>query len=160
MALSNAFLGSMTLVAENTPVIDIDGTFYIQGGLFLLLMFILHHVLFRPWLAVQDRRAERIGGAHDTAAALVEEGHGLGEDYEQSLANAREAAVGDRNEARRESEGRQKTIVDAARADATRDVEQAKERIAQDAAQARAALDGRIDELASAVSHKVIGRSA
>ena len=45
------------------PVVDIDGTFFVQGALFLLLMAILWPLLFKPWLETQARRAEAIDGA-------------------------------------------------------------------------------------------------
>ncbi|MBL4687352.1 MAG: hypothetical protein JKY37_22340 [Nannocystaceae bacterium] len=41
------------LASENIPVVDIDGTFFIQGALYILLALVLHPLLFKPWLAAQ-----------------------------------------------------------------------------------------------------------
>ena len=60
----------LLMAAEAIPVVDVDNTIFIQGGLFLVLIFILKPLLFDPWLAARDRRAQRIGGAHEEAALM------------------------------------------------------------------------------------------
>ena len=51
------------LVASSAPVIDFDGTAYVQLGIFLVLMAVLHPLLFKPWLETRERRVTSIAGA-------------------------------------------------------------------------------------------------
>lgn len=146
-------------LAEAVPVVDIDGTLFIQGGLFLLLMFILQGLLFKPWLAVREKRAQRIEGALAASTRLKEEAHELGLEYDARLSKARDHALGVRNDARHAAEGEMATIVADARekAGAALDVDRAN--IERQGERVQKELASRVDELARDVAARVIGRT-
>ena len=76
------------LAAAAAPVVDIDGTFFIQAGIFLLLMAILYPLLFKPWLATQQRREQAITGTTAAATDLRARADEEGRRYESRLAEA------------------------------------------------------------------------
>ena len=86
--------------AEQIPVIDIDGTLFIQGGIFLLLFLILKPALFDPWLRVYDRRHDNIQGALRHADDLRGEVVALELEYEERMTSIRQAAIEIRSGAR------------------------------------------------------------
>jgi F-type H+-transporting ATPase subunit b len=142
------------------PVVDIDGTLYIQLGIFLGLVFILGPLLFKPWLEAQERRKAAVEGALAKSKTMRVEADGLLADYDQRLDKAREQAHGVRSDARRQEEAAQAAQLAAARDDANASLGRERARIAAEAATAREALAGRVDELADTIANKLLGRAS
>ena len=147
------------LVASSAPVIDFDGTAYVQLGIFLLLMLVLYPLLFKPWLETRERRETSIAGAVAEADRLRREADETGERYDLRMKAAREEAQGIRSAARREVEASRVALVSTTRNDASANLEAARRRAADEAAAAREALQGEIDVLAHAVASKILGRA-
>ena len=141
------------------PVVDIDGTLYIQLGIFLGLVVILGPMLFKPWLEAQERRRAAIDGALAQSKAMRSEADALAKDYDQRLETAREKAHGVRSDARRQEEAAQAAKLAAAREEASQALARDRERIASETAAARAALSNRVDELADTIANKLLGRA-
>lgn len=155
VSLANA-LATSTLVAA--PVVDIDGTLFVQAGIFLTLMFVLNGVLFRPWLATLERRSEAIGGSLVKAKALREDARVLASDYDQKIAATRERAADLRAQAHRQEEETRARDVATARTEAAAELDAARDRVRQEATTARETLGTRIDALAEDIATKVLGR--
>jgi F-type H+-transporting ATPase subunit b len=142
------------------PVVDVDGTLYIQLGIFLLLVLVLGPLLFKPWLEAQERRKVAIEGALTQSRSMRSEADALAKDYDQRLELAREKAHGVRSEARREEETAQAATLVAAREEASSNLVRERERIATETATAREALGARVDELADTIANKLLGRAS
>ncbi|MEM9460541.1 MAG: ATP synthase F0 subunit B [Myxococcota bacterium] len=142
------------------PVVDIDGTMFVQLGIYLALVFILGPLLFKPWLEAQARRAEAIEGALTKSRTMRTEADELAHDYDQRLDVAREKAHGVRSTARKEEEASQAEVLAAARDEANKGLTAERERIAAETEQAREALGGRVDELATEITTKLLGRAS
>lgn len=140
------------------PVVDIDGTLYIQLGIFLALVFILGPLLFKPWLEAQERRKAAVEGALGKSKSMRVEADGLLADYDQRLEQAREKAHVVRSDVRRQEEAAQAATLAAAREDANASLARERERIATETAAAREALAARVDELADTIANKLLGR--
>jgi F-type H+-transporting ATPase subunit b len=149
-----------TALLAAAPVVDLDGTIFVQGGLFLLMVVLLRPLLFRPWLELQDRREQAIGGATRAAEELRREAAGAGSDYDARLADARARAADRRASARREQEGERAKATAAVRAEAERDLDAARTRLRAEAEAARGQLVARVDELANQVVAKILGRAS
>ena len=147
-----------TLVAA--PVVDIDGTLFVQGGLFLLLMLVLWPLLFKPWLAAQERRAEAIQGAlvkskdvrRKADALLVELRHQARRAPAIVRTICARRCVTTKRACRRKPSQKR-----AAAAMSTRD--EARKTIAAQAETARAALATKVDELAQDIVTRLLGRT-
>ena len=151
-------LHSSVLLAA-TPVVDIDGTLWVQGGIFIFLMMILHPLLFRPWLEVQQRRQDSIEGALVKSECLRAEADKLLHLYEQRLDNTRDEAAKVRSHARREVEAEQSKSLEQLRSETGAELERERQRLAREAEQARQSLSTRIDELAQQITTKILGRA-
>ncbi|HRI08848.1 MAG TPA: ATP synthase F0 subunit B [Nannocystaceae bacterium] len=149
---------SLLLVAS-APVVDIDGTAYVQLVIFLALMAVLYPLLFKPWLETLERRSQAIAGAVAEADRLRSKAGNLGGDYDKKLAAIRDEAQSIRNEARHAAEADRHRVVGAARSESGRDLELARERAVKESREAREALQGQIEALARDVSAKILGRS-
>jgi F-type H+-transporting ATPase subunit b len=151
-------ISSAVLLAA--PVVDIDGTIFIQGGIFLGLMFVLQQMLFKPWLEVQAARAEKIDGAFALAQKLELQATEKESQYAADLSAAREQAMATRSNSRKAKEAEGEELLTAARKEAGDTLAREKSRLDEEATKARTALDGRIDELANSITAKVLGRGA
>lgn len=150
----------LSAVLLAAPVVDIDGTIFIQGGIFLGLMFVLQQLLFKPWLEVQAARAEKIDGAFALAEKLEASATEKEAQYAADLGAAREKAMAKRSSVRKAKEAEGEELLSAARREAADTLTREKARLGEEADKARAALDARIDELANSITAKVLGRGA
>ncbi|MCH9687857.1 MAG: ATP synthase F0 subunit B [Deltaproteobacteria bacterium] len=142
------------------PVVDIDGTMFVQGGIYIALVVILGPLLFKPWLAAQARRVEAVDGALAKAKTMRVEADELARDYEERLDQARERAHGVRSDARHDEEATQAKTLAAARSEANDGLAEQRDRIAAETQQAREALGDRVDELAQEITTKLLGRAS
>ena len=147
------------LLASSAPVVDIDGTIFIQAGIFLLLMAILHPMLFKPWLAARERREHAITGTTEAAADLRVRAEELARSYDAGLADARAKAAALRSDAAKTGEGERQRQLASARATAGTELEELRQRLAREAEAARETLGTRVDEIARDIATKLLGRA-
>lgn len=139
------------------PVVDIDGTFFIQGGIYVALLLVLRPLLFGPWLATRQRRIDAIDGALANAKTLRVEADALSSDYDAQLAQARDTALSDRSHARRDVEAAQAKELGLARDAAAKQLLEQRGRLGKQAEVARVALQSKVEDLAAQISEKILG---
>jgi F-type H+-transporting ATPase subunit b len=142
------------------PVVDIDGTFFVQGGLFLLLVIILKPLLFTPWLEAQARRKDAVEGSLLRATEAEARSQALVSEYDQRLDAARDQAHGVRADARREEEAAKAAKLAVARDQAQAHLQAERARIEAEGTTARTELDTRVDALAGDIAKRLLGRAS
>lgn len=142
------------------PVVDIDGTFFVQGGLFLLLVIILKPLLFTPWLEAQARRKDAVEGSLLRATEAEARSQALVSEYDERLDAARDQAHGVRADARREEEAAKAAKLAVARDQAQAHLQAERTRIEAEGATARTELDARVDVLAGDIAKRLLGRAS
>ena len=147
-----------TILAAN-PAIDIDGTVFIQAGVFFTLLLILKPLLFDPWLAAQERRSSSIDGALAASKKLRGEVEAMQQEHALKLAQAKEKAVVVRSQARSEAEAQSVRTLGDSRSAAQAHLDGSRKSAQQSAQTARASLSADVDALASEVVLKVLGRA-
>ena len=127
--------------------------------LFVILIFPVHALLFRPIFAVLDARAEKIAGTRARAEKIAAEADEVLARYESSVREAREEAERERKErlAAARSESAEQSA--AARAEAEREIERAREQIGAGLAEARESLRPQAELLAREAAARVLGRA-
>ena len=140
-------------------LISLDKSLIVQGFNFLILLFILQRLLYKPFLAKMEERTQAIQKSLDAAQAARAEAARQQEENETRLRAAHAEAAAIRAQALKEAAEEQKRLVDAARAESQRLVETAKAQMDADVRRAREELRGEIAELATAVAEKLVRRS-
>jgi len=140
-------------------LISLDKSLIVQGFNFLILLFILQRLLYKPFLAKMEERTQAIQKSLDAAQAARAEAARQHEENETRLRAAHAEAAAIRAQALKEAAEEQKRLVDAARAESQRLVETAKAQMDADVRRAREELRGEIAELATAVAEKLVRRS-
>ena len=127
--------------------------------LFILLIPLLNHLLFKPVFRILDARDERIDGARKRAARLELDAAGVMERYRSAIAGVRtesdEARKATLDEARRAHAER----VGRERAEAERRMEIAKREIDAALQTARQGLRGEVEGLAREAASRILGRA-
>jgi F-type H+-transporting ATPase subunit b len=125
---------------------------------FLVLVFGLNLILFKPMLAYLDARAHATVGARKEAEALqARAGERLNE-WEQALARAQAEVADYRAQRRQVAQAHYQRIVAEARVQADTRLSEALAALRADTATARAELDGTARVLSRDVANRVLGR--
>lgn len=127
-------------------------------ALFVILIFPVHTLVFRPIFAVFDARAEKIAGTRARAERIAADAEEVLTRYEGSLREAREEAERERKErlAAARSESAEQSA--AARAEAEREIERARDQISAGLVEARSSLRPQAELLAREAAARVLGR--
>lgn len=145
-------------LASGHPLIDIDLTAVVQFVLFLLVYVIANNVLFKPYLALRERRKAGIDGARAEAERMTATADAKLADYQKSLAAARERAGEEGRKVRLEAAAHEKEVTDKARAAAQKASDEAQSKMRSETEAARAQLMPQADALAKSIASKLLGR--
>jgi F-type H+-transporting ATPase subunit b len=92
-------------------LVDLDATYFIQMGLFLVLYVLLSLVFFGPYTKRLRRRDASSLGLREHAKDALRRARDLDEDAERKMAEARQAAVAERRRLAEEGAGLRDSIV-------------------------------------------------
>jgi F-type H+-transporting ATPase subunit b len=155
------FVATLLIVAQEEappPLIDVDGTVFVQFGLFLIMLIVLTRVLFRPYLAMRDRRHKGIEGAREEASAMQERARQTNADYDAKLTKARQRGGEERATLRGQAAIYERQVLGAAREESQKALEGARAKISGEATAARDTLTKESAALARQIAVKILGR--
>ena len=151
----------LTLAAEaakDPPILDIDGTVFVQLAIFVITAIVLSRYLFRPYLEVKTARSSGTEGAKEEARRLQEEGAARMADYENRLSEARHQANQERSKLQAEAVKRDGEITAAARNATQAALESARAKLETEAEATRQQLEPRAQEIGRSIARKILGR--
>lgn len=152
---------SMTLAfAEGGgDIISPDGSLVFVLILFLVLVFVLNRILFRPIGRVLDERQTLTEGAANQARAARHSYDARLADYEATIRQARSECYKRSEQERAAAVEERRHLIDEAKLHAHEQIELAKQEIEQQVVQARAALESESRQIAERISRTVLGRT-
>ena len=152
---------SMTLAfAEGGgDIISPDGSLVFVLVLFLILVFVLNRILFRPIGRVLDERQTLTEGAANQARAARHSYDARLADYEATIRQARAESYKRSEQERAAAVEERRHLIDEAKLHAHEQIESAKQEIQQQVVQARAALESESRQIAERISRTVLGRT-
>jgi F-type H+-transporting ATPase subunit b len=158
--MSSALLLLSTAAPQShePQLIDLDGTAYVQFGLFLLLLLVLRQFLWRPYLRVLGERTTRVDGYKQEAVRLDAEAAQRLAEAEKALAEARRLGANERVEARAIAARHERELLAAANATAQKTLADARARIAATLAAERTKLQQTANEIGAQAARKILGR--
>jgi F-type H+-transporting ATPase subunit b len=140
--------------------LDFDNSLVFQIAIFILLMFLLEPLLFRPVLRVFALREERTEGAKAQARELDERAGEIYQRYERELERVNRAAAEERDRVRAETAKLEAEILREARAASASIVEDGRRQIAAEVARVRFELGRESERLSQDIMQRVLGREA
>jgi F-type H+-transporting ATPase subunit b len=140
-------------------VINLDYTILVQMINFLVLVFVLNLLLYKPILGIMDKRKKQFQDTEDDIKRLnltIEERMAT---YEEKLRLAKMDALNQKNDILKEGADQAKTVIDAARAEIPGMMEQFNEKMKKEIAEARSILSGQSHKISVGIAEKLLGRS-
>jgi F-type H+-transporting ATPase subunit b len=158
MASALFALSDVAPQSHEPQLIDLDGTVFIQLGLFFLLMLVLRQFLWRPYLKIRGERDTRVDGYREQASKLEAEAASRLAKAEAALAEARRVGAGERAEARSVAQKRENEVLAQANAAAQKALAEARARVSAALQTERAKLQQTAAEVGLRVARKILGR--
>jgi F-type H+-transporting ATPase subunit b len=144
---------------EGGGLISLDKSLIVQGFNFLILLYLLHRLLYRPLLAKMQERTAAIQKSLDEAQQARAEAQRQSEENAARVRATYAEAAAIREQALKEAAEEQRKLVEAARLEARRLVEAAKAQMDADIRRAREELRREVGDLAVAVAEKLVRKS-
>jgi F-type H+-transporting ATPase subunit b len=139
-------------------MIQIDQTLIIQIVNFIIFLFIVNYLIFKPIVRVIDERRERIEGTTGKARLMEAEFQKKLQDYEGRIQEAKAQAASEKDTLRRQGESLSKEIVEKARTELARDIPIIRRQIATETDQARRKLEKMAQDMAKDIARQILGR--
>lgn len=147
-----------TVAAGNVPLIDIDGTVFIQLALFAVMFFAANKLLFQPYLKLREQRIAGIDGARTEAERMSAEAESKLADYESKLAAARSRAAEEQRKIRAEGAAHEREVTEKARTSAQKQLDEASTAVRTQTEAARAELGPQAQLIARRMAKQLLGR--
>jgi F-type H+-transporting ATPase subunit b len=147
-----------TALLSEGSIIDLDGTIWIQLGLFAVAFFVFRPLIFRPMVALFEAREKAIEGSKLEALRLQDEASAESEEFDVEMRRLRLQAGEERDRLRAEGKRLERTVLDRVRADTDRQLSEADAKLKIEAAKLRAEIDQSVPVLAKQIASKMLNR--
>jgi F-type H+-transporting ATPase subunit b len=141
-------------------MVDINWTLFIQIANFLLVIFILNIVLYKPIRSILRQRKSKMEGLEESITATGRAAEDKGQAFTNGLKDSRLKGQKQKEDVLQAAALEEKTIVDRINAKAQEDLAAVKAQIAKDTEAVRNTLENEIDAFANAITKKILGRAA
>ncbi|MGE5173800.1 MAG: ATP synthase F0 subunit B [Betaproteobacteria bacterium] len=140
-------------------MIDINSSLFIQLANFIVLLIILNFILFKPIRQIMQEREQGISSAFGDAKNAQERMQNLLDQYNVSLAEAKQKAAATYNTIYQQGLDAQRDMIAAERAKAGEALDKARGEIVSASAAARADLKREAERLSQDITSKLLGRA-
>lgn len=141
-------------------MVSVDGSIVVQIVNFLLLIWILNMVLYKPIRKILLERKEKITGLQDVIDGSDQEVIEKENAYAEGVRQARAAGQKEKEALIQTAAEEEKAIVGKINESAQAELRAVKEKIGQEVGTVKAALEKEIDAFADAIGQKILGRVA
>jgi F-type H+-transporting ATPase subunit b len=139
-------------------MIDIDWTLFVQILNFLVLVFLLNVVLFRPIRKILLARQARLAGLEGDIDGLADSRQGLLGEVDEQLTAARREGLGLREKLRQEGSQAETSLLEQVKKEVDAQWTKVEAKIKKDVGKAREALKAQAEDFAQALATKILGR--
>lgn len=140
-------------------MINIDGSLFIQIANFLVLIWILNIVVYRPIRKILIERNERIGGLEKGIETRLKDAQEKDEEFSRGIREARAQGVKEKDALLDEAAEEEKQIIAKINEKAQAELAAVRAQIEKDIDEVRSALQSQVDDFARAIGQKILGRT-
>jgi len=141
-------------------LLSVNKTVFIQIVIFIIAIYILNTLVFKPFMDLIDRRDKLTKGSIKEAKELEEKVKQIILEYEARLNEARALAQEERTKIVREAEAAAAGIVSRTREETGALLDEAKKKIEAEAEVIKEKLKGDVQTLSREIASKILGREA
>jgi F-type H+-transporting ATPase subunit b len=147
-----------TALLSEGSIIDLDGTIWIQLGLFAVAFFVFRPLIFRPMVALFEAREKAIEGSKLEALRLQDEASAESEEFDAEMRRLRLQAGEERDRLRAEGKRLERTVLDRVRKETDKLLADADAKLNTEASKLRTEIDQSIPALAKQIASKMLSR--
>jgi len=139
-------------------MINLDWTLFAQIGNFLVLLFLLNLVLFRPIRRSLKDRQVRLAAAAAEVDGILAQGQGVQNQVQESLTAARRDGLSQKELLRQAGAQGEASLLEQVKAEVNEEWTQVEKKIKEDMGKARKALHDQAKSFAQVMASKILGR--
>jgi F-type H+-transporting ATPase subunit b len=140
-------------------MINLDITLVIQMINFLILLFVLNLILFRPIRNIIKERNQIVDTFNSDIASLTDSAQESMDQFELKIQEARKEGVARVQSMKDEGEEAEVELIAATTQEVQAKIEEARNKVAADIREARTQLQTQVQAFSVAVTEKILGRS-
>ena len=149
---------SLLSIAAGASLLDIDGTIFIQLGIFIFMFLILHFALFKPVVRLIEVRHDATLGVEREAARMDEECNDINFWVDEKLAEIKEQAVKEQKVIVEQAGSEAFKIINKAAQISEDRIEKSVKELMDNAQSVRRGLAGDVDAMAEAVALAILDK--
>ena len=136
-----------------------DWTLFLQMGNFILLIFILNAILYKPIRQILIERKNKIQGYKEGIDTLQQDASESEKSFQAKISEARQQGVREKGNLKQAGQEEEKQITDEINRKAQAELEAVRAQIAKDAEDARRGLEKEIEVFSGTIFEKILGRA-
>ncbi len=140
-------------------MVSLDQSIFYQIVNFLILIWVLNMVLYKPIRNILSQRKEKVSGLEQNISSISKEAASQDKAYSAGLREARSKGKKEKDAMMEAAAAEEKKILEKINAKAQADMAEVKEKIAKDAEQVKSVLQAQVDDFAAAITQKILGRA-
>lgn len=141
-------------------MVNIDWTVSVQIVNFLVLIFILNLVCYKPIRGILHQRKSKIEGLENGIASASQEAEGKNQAFSDGIKQARVKGQKEKEKLVQAATDEEHAIIEKINAEAKADLEAMKAKITSDVNAVRDTLEKEVGAFADAITKKILGRAA
>jgi len=141
-------------------MVSVDGSIVLQIANFLLLIWILNMVLYKPIRKILLERKEKMVGMQSDIDGSAQQVQSKEDAYVEGVRQARAAGQKEKEALMQAAADEEKAIIGKINEAAQSELKDVREKITQEMGTVKAALEDKIDAFADAIGQKILGRVA
>ena len=164
LALTLLFLPTTTLGASEGSggggvTVTPDGSIIIQIVNFLFIIWVLNILLYRPIRKILIQRKEKVDGLELSIETSTKDAKEKDDALAAGIKEARVRGLKEKNDLLQQAEDEERRIIDEINQKAHTELMEVRDKIAKDAEAVRDSLQKEVDNFASQIGEKILGRA-
>lgn len=140
------------------PVIP-DWSLFVQMGNFVLLIFVLNVILYKPIRQILIERKRKIQGYEEGIEAIQRDASETEQSFQAKISEARQQGVQQKEALKQTGQEEEKRLVSEINQKARAELEAVRAQIAKDAEDVRRGLEKEIGVFSGNIAEKILGRA-
>jgi len=140
-------------------MISVDFTLFIQMANFILLIFVLNAILYKPIRKILIERKRKIHGYEEGIETLQRDASESEQGFQAKISEARQQGVQEKEALKQTGQEEEKRLIDEINQKAQAELEAVGVQIAKDAEDARRGLEKEIGTFSGTIAEKILGRA-
>lgn len=140
-------------------MISVSAFLFVQIANFILLIFILNAILYKPIRNILIERKKKMQGAERAIEALQGDAAESEQTFQTKIGGAKTEGFQEKEALKQAGQEEKKQLIDEINQKAQADLEAIRAQIAKDSESARAKLKGEIETFSAAIAEKILGRA-